>query len=175
MAETGIFKKLSDFFLAPPKIDSDELRELLGEDDSVLLTVQTLSCTYKPRAWVDRNTFFRSILMLTKKRVLLLKNSSKVNVLRDIEFDTITHHKFGSTRSKGLKLEIKTVDAEDSIMFHQQYRNEFEELSEKFEEVMAQAIELSTETGETFFCMHCGAKIPAASVFCSSCGKKVKV
>ena len=175
MAETGIFKKLSDFFLAPPKIDSDELRELLGEDDSVLLTVQTLSCTYKPRAWVDRNTFFRSILMLTKKRVLLLKNSSKVNVLRDIEFDTITHHKFGSTRSKGLKLEIKTVDAEDSIMFHQQYRNEFEELSEKFEEVMAQAIDLSTETGETFFCMHCGAKIPAASVFCSSCGKKVKV
>lgn len=175
MAERGIFKKLSDFFLAPPKIDSDELRELLGEDDSVLLTVQTLSCTYKPRAWVDRNTFFRSILMLTKKRVLLLKNSSKVNVLRDIEFDTITHHKFGSTRSKGLKLEIKTVDAEDSIMFHQQYRNEFEELSEKFEEVMAQAIELSTETGETFFCMHCGAKIPAASVFCSSCGKKVKV
>lgn len=175
MAETGIFKKLSDFFLAPPKIDSDELRELLGEDDSVLLTVQTLSCTYKPRAWVDRNTFFRSILMLTKKRVLLLKNSSKVNVLRDIEFDTITHHKFGSTRSKGLKLEIKTVDAEDSIMFHQQYRNEFEELSEKFEEVMSQAIELSTETGETFFCMHCGAKIPAASVFCSSCGKKVKV
>lgn len=175
MAETGIFKKLSDFFLAPPKIDSDELRELLGEDDSVLLTVQTLSCTYKPRAWVDRNTFFRSILMLTKKRILLLKNSSKVNVLRDIEFDTITHHKFGSTRSKGLKLEIKTVDAEDSIMFHQQYRNEFEELSEKFEEVMAQAIDLSTETGETFFCMHCGAKIPAASVFCSSCGKKVKV
>lgn len=175
MAKTGIFKKLSDFFLAPPKIDSDELRELLGEDDSVLLTVQTLSCTYKPRAWVDRNTFFRSILMLTKKRVLLLKNSSKVNVLRDIEFDTITHHKFGSTRSKGLKLEIKTVDAEDSIMFHQQYRNEFEELSEKFEEVMSQAIELSTGTGETFFCMHCGAKIPAASVFCSSCGKKVKV
>ena len=175
MAERGIFKKLSDFFLAPPKIDSDELRELLGEDDSVLLTVQTLSCTYKPRAWVDRNTFFRSILMLTKKRVLLLKNSSKVNVLRDIEFDTITHHKFGSTRSKGLKLEIKTVDAEDSIMFHQQYRNEFEELSEKFEEVMSQAIELSTGTGETFFCMHCGAKIPAASVFCSSCGKKVKV
>ena len=175
MAETGIFKKLSDFFLAPPKIDSDELEELLGEDDSVLLTVQTLSCTYKPRAWVDRNTFFRSILMLTKKRILLLKNSSKVNVLRDIEFDTITHHKFGSTRSKGLKLEIKTVDAEDSIMFHQQYRNEFEELSGKFEEVMAQAIELSTEAGETFFCMHCGAKIPAASVFCSSCGKKVKV
>lgn len=175
MSERGIFKKLSDFFLAPPRIDSEELRELLGEDDSVLLTVQTLSCTYKPRAWVDRNTFFRSILMLTKKRVLLLKNSSKVNVLRDIEFDTITHHKFGSTRSKGLKLEIKTVDAEDSIMFHQQYRNEFEELSEKFEEVMSQAIELSTETGETFFCMHCGAKIPAASVFCSSCGKKVKV
>lgn len=175
MAERGVFKKLSDFFLAPPKIDSDELRELLGEDDSVLLTVQTLSCTYKPRAWVDRNTFFRSILMLTKKRILLLKNSSKVNVLRDIEFDTITHHKFGSTRSKGLKLEIKTVDAEDSIMFHQQYRNEFEELSEKFEEVVAQAIELSTGTGETFFCMHCGAKIPAASVFCSSCGKKVKV
>ncbi len=175
MSETGIFKKLSDFFLAPPKIDSDELRELLGEDDSVLLTVQTLSCTYKPRAWVDRNTFFRSILMLTEKRILLLKNSSKVNVLRDIEFDTITHHKFGSTRSKGLKLEIKTVDAEDSIMFHQQYRNEFEELSEKFEEVMSQAIELSTGTGETFFCMHCGAKIPAASVFCSSCGKKVKV
>lgn len=175
MSETGIFKKLSDFFLAPPKIDSDELRELLGEDDSVLLTVQTLSCTYKPRAWVDRNTFFRSILMLTEKRILLLKNSSKVNVLRNIEFDTITHHKFGSTRSKGLKLEIKTVDAEDSIMFHQQYRNEFEELSEKFEEVMAQAIELSTGTGETFFCMHCGAKIPAASVFCSSCGKKVKV
>jgi len=175
MSERGVLKKLSDFFLAPPRIDSDELRELLGEDDSVLLTVQTLSCTYKPRAWIDRNTFFRSMLVLTKKRVLILKNSSKVNVLRDIELDTITHHKFGSTRSKGLKLEIKTVDAEDSIMFHQQYRKEFEELSGKFEEVMAQAIELSAGSAETFFCMHCGARIPAASVFCSSCGKKVRV
>lgn len=172
MAERGILKKLSDFFLAPPRIDSDELREMLGEDDSVLLTVQTLSCTYKPRTWIDRNAFFRSILVLTKKRVLILKNSSRVNVLRDIELDTITHHKFGS---KGLKLEIKTVEAEDIIMFHQQYRKEFEELSEKFEEVMTEAISLSTGTGETFFCMHCGARIPAESVFCSSCGKKVKV
>lgn len=175
MSDRGIFKKLSDFFIAPTKIDPDELKELLGEDDPALLTVPTLSCTYKPRAWVDRNTFFRSILMLTKKRVLILKNSSRVNVLRDIELDTIAHHKFGSTRSKGLKLEIKTVDAEDVIMFHQQYRKEFEELSGKFEEAMAQALELSAGGGETFFCMHCGAKIPAASVFCSSCGKKVRV
>ncbi len=175
MSETGIWKRLSDFFLAPPRIDSDELKELLGEDDPVLLTVPALSCTYKPRAWVDRNTFFRSILMLTKKRVLILKNSSKANVLRDIELDTITHHKFGSTKSKGLKLEIKTVDAEDVIMFHQQYRKEFEELSGKFEEVMAQSLEPSAGGGETFFCMHCGVKIPATSVFCSSCGKKVRV
>ena len=175
MSERGVLKKLSDFFLAPTKIDSDELKELLGEDDSVLLTVPTLSSTYKPRAWIDRNTFFRSILMLTKKRILILKDSSKVNVLRDIELNTITHHKFGSTRSKGLKLEIKTVDAEDSIMFHQQYRKEFEELSGKFEETMAQALELSAGGGETLFCMHCGVKIPAASVFCSSCGKKVRV
>ena len=175
MSDRGILKKLSDFFIAPTKIDPDELKELLGEDDPALLTVPTLSCTYKPRAWVDRNTFFRSILMLTKKRVLILKNSSRVNVLRDIELDTIAHHKFGSTRSKGLKLEIKTVDAEDVIMFHQQYRKEFEELSGKFEEAMAQALELSAGGGETFFCMHCGVKIPAASVFCSSCGKKVRV
>ena len=175
MSEKGILKKLSDFFLAPPRIDSDELKELLGEDDPMLLTVPALSCTYKPRAWVDRNTFFRSILMLTKKRVLILKNSSKANVLRDIELDAITHHKFGSTKSKGLKLEIKTVDAEDVIMFHQQYRKEFEELSGKFEEVMTQALELSAGGGETFFCMHCGVKILAASVFCSSCGKKVRV
>ena len=91
MSETGIWKKLSDFFLAPPRIDPDELKELLGEDDPVLLTVPALSCTYKPRAWIDRNTFFRSILMLTKKRVLILKNSSKVNVLRDIEPVSYTH------------------------------------------------------------------------------------
>ena len=175
MSERSIWKKLSDFFLAPPRIDPDELKELLGENDSALLTVPTLSCTYKPRAWIDRNTFFRSILMLTKKRVLILKNSSKINVLRDIELDTITHHKFGSAKSKGLKLEIKTVDAEDSIMFHQQYRKEFEELSGKFEEVMEQALELSAGGRETLFCMHCGVKIPATSVFCSSCGKKVRV
>lgn len=174
MSERSIWKKLSDFFLAPPRIDPNELKELLGEDDSVLLTVPALSCTYKPRAWIDRNTFFRSILMLTKKRVLILKNSSKVNVLRDVELDTITHHKFGSTKSKGLKLEIKTADAEDSIMFHQQYRKEFEELSGKFAEAMAQALELSAGGGETLFCMHCGVKIPAASIYCSSCGKKVR-
>ena len=174
MSERSIWKKLSDFFLAPPKIDPDELKELLGEDDSVLLTVPALSCTYKPRAWIDRNTFLRGILMLTKKRVLILKNSSKVNVFRDIELDSITHHKFGSTKSKGLKLEIKTVDAEDVIMFHQQYRKEFEELSGKFEEAMAQALELSAGDGETLFCMHCGVKIPATSVFCFSCGKKIR-
>ena len=175
MSERGIWKKLSDFFLAPSRIDPEDLKELIGEDGPVLLTVPTLSSTYKPRAWIDRNTFFRGILMLTKKRVLILKNSSKANVLRDIELDTITHHKFGSTRTKGLKLEIKTVDSEDVIRFHPQYRKEFEELSGKFEEVMAQTLELSAPGGETFFCMHCGVKIPVTSAFCSSCGKKVRV
>ena len=46
MSETGIFKKLSDFFIAPTKIDPDELKERLGEDDPALLTVPTLSCTH---------------------------------------------------------------------------------------------------------------------------------
>ena len=175
MADRGILKKISDLFLGSPKIDSEELRELIGENDSVVFTIQTLSCTYKPRAWIDRNAFFRSMLILTEKRVLILKNSSRVNVLRDIELDAITNHKLSSAKSKGLKLEIKTVDAEDIITFHQQYRKEFEEFSEKFKDAMKRFIELSSESGETLFCMHCGTKIPVASVFCSSCGKKVKV
>ena len=126
MSDSSILKKLSGLFLGSPKIDSGELKELIGENDSVVFKIQTLSSTYKPRAWIDRNAFFRSMLILTNKRVLILKNSSAVNVLRDIELNTITHHKLSSTRSKGLKLEIKTFDAEDLITFHQQYRKEFE-------------------------------------------------
>jgi hypothetical protein len=59
MSERGIWKKLSDFFLAPSRIDPEDLKELIGEDGPVLLTVPTLSSTYKPRAWIDRNTFFQ--------------------------------------------------------------------------------------------------------------------
>jgi len=174
MSKKSIGKRLSDYYGTPPGSDLEDLTELIGKDDPVLIKVPTTSCTHKPRAWIDRNAFFRTVLMLTTKRVLILKNSSRVNVLRDIELDTITNHKFASTKNKGLKLEIKTVDAEDVIMFHQQYRKEFEELSRKFEEVMKTTLELSMEGRETFFCMYCGEKIPAASVFCSSCGKKVR-
>ncbi len=175
MPKTGILKRLSDFFLAHQGVDQQELKGLLYENETVVLTVPTVSCTYKPRAWMDRNSFFRATLMLTTKRVLIFKSGKKANVVRDIGLDTITRHKFSSVRSKGLKLEIKTVDADDVITFHRQYLKEFENLSEKFESIIAQSIELSAREGKTFFCMHCGDKIPTASVFCFSCGKKVKI
>ena len=175
MAETGIRKRLFDFFVSPPAVDSGDLEDLLGEDDSVLLEIPTLSSTYKPRTWIDRNTFFRSVFMLTRKRVLILKSGSRLNVLRDIELDAVVRHKFGSPKGKGLRLEIKTVDAEDVIVFHRQYEKQFEELVEKFPEALSLSLESQSGSGETLFCMHCGAKIPPQSVFCSSCGKKVKV
>ena len=176
MSESGIWKKISDFLFGASRIDSESLGDLLEEDDSVVLAVQTLSCRYKPRAWIDRNAFFRSTLILTQKRVLLLKSGSKTNLLRDIALDTITRHKFSSAKTKeGLRFEIRTIDSEDIITFHRQYTKEYEELRGKFEETLARASELSAAKGETFFCMHCGAKIPTVSVFCSSCGKKVKV
>lgn len=175
MAETGIWKRLSDFFVSSPAVDAADLEELLGEDDSVVLEIPALSSTYKPRTWIDRNTFFRSVFMLTRKRVLILKSGSGLNVLRDIELDAVVRHRFGSARGKGLRLEIKTVDAEDAIVFHRQYEKRFEELVEKFPEALSRNLESQARSGETFFCMHCGAKIPPQSVFCSSCGKKVKV
>ncbi len=175
MAETGIWKRLSDFFVSSPAVDSGDLEELLGEDDSVLLEIPTLSSTYKPRTWIDRNTFFRSVFMLTRKRVLILKSGSSLNVLRDIELDAVVRHRFGSARGKGLRLEIKTVDAEDAVVFHRQYEKRFEELVEKFPEAISRSLESQTGSGETLFCMYCGARIPPQSVFCSSCGKKVKV
>ncbi len=175
MPETGILKRLSDFFLAHQSIDRQELKELFYENETVVLTVPTLSCTYKPRAWVDRNSFFRATLMLTTRRILIFKSGKKANAVREIELDTITRHSFGSARSKGLKLEIKTVDADDVITVHRQYLKEFEELSEKFEDTIAQSIEFSARQGTAFFCMHCGDRIPSTSVFCSSCGKKVKI
>ena len=84
-------------------------------------------------------------------------------------------HRFGSAKGKGLRLEIKTVDAEDIIVFHRQYENRFEELSEKFPEALSRSLESRSESGEALFCMHCGARFSPQGVFCSSCGKKVKV
>lgn len=175
MAETSIWRKVADFLVSPPSVNPGEMKELIGEDDSVVLSVPTVSSSYKPRAWIDRNTFFRSLLILTEKRLLILKSGSKANVLRDIELDSITRHRFGSAKKKGLSLEIKTVEAEDVIRFHRQYEKEFGELAEKFPKVLGKRLESSVAGGETVFCMHCGTKIPALSVFCSSCGKRIRV
>ena len=175
MAETGIWKRLFDFFVSPPGVESRDLEELLGKDDSVLLEIPTLSSTYKPRSWIDRNTFFRSVFMLTEKRVLILKSGSRANVLRDIELDAVVRHSFGSAKGKGMRLEIKTVDAEDIIVFHRQYENKFGELAEKFPEALSRSLESRPESGEARFCMHCGARFSPQGAFCSSCGKKVKV
>lgn len=175
MAEASIWKRIADFFISPPSVDPVEMKEVIGEDDSVVLSVPTVNSTYKPRAWIDRNTFFRSLLILTEKRLLILKSGSAANVLRDIELDTITHHRFGSAKKKGLSLEIKTVEAEDVIRFHRQYEKEFEKLAEKFPEVLGKKLESSAAGGETVFCMYCGMKIPAQSVFCSFCGKRIRI
>ncbi len=156
----------------PESLKEDILSDLEG-DDSLLICIESLSSTYMPKNWFDRNTFFNTYFIVTRKRVVIAKSSSELKIFRDIDLDQIQKYKFSKAKRGHNILALDCFDSKDKIVIHKTLTDEVEELKKIFEE---QYKEIGGTSEKDFiFCMHCGVKIPLASKFCSSCGKKVKV
>lgn len=156
----------------PESLKKDVLDDI-GSDDSLLICIESLSSTYRPKNWFDRNTFFNTYLIVTKKRVIVAKNSSELKIFRDIDLDQIRKHKFSRAKRGHNIIELDCFDSKDKIVIHKTLSEEVNELKKIFEHQLNE-IESNLEK-DFIFCIHCGFKIPTASKFCSSCGKKVKV
>ncbi|MGH7885764.1 MAG: zinc ribbon domain-containing protein [Thermodesulfobacteriota bacterium] len=156
----------------PPSLKEDILNDI-EKDDSLLSAVESLSSTYKPKNWFDRNTFFNTYLILTKKRVIVAKNSSELRIFRDIDLDQIQKYKFSSVKKGHNILEIESFDSIDKIVIDKNLIDEFEYLKNLFEQQFKRTNIILEKV--FIFCMHCGTKIASVSKFCSSCGKKVNI
>ena len=182
MSDKGFLKSIITFLnldgekkeksYIPDSLKKDILNDLSDGED-LLICIESLSSTYRPKNWFDRNTFFSTFLIVTNKRLIIAKSSSELKIFRDIDLDQIRKYKFNRAKRGHNVIEIECFDSSDKIVVHKTLSDEVQELKEIFDK---QFKEIESSLKKNFeFCMHCGAKIPLASKFCSTCGKKVKV
>lgn len=156
-----------------PESLKEEILNELEDGETLLKCVQSLSSTYKPKNWLDRNTFFNTFLIFTSKRLIVARNSRELKIFRDIDINQIQKYKFNIAKRGHNIIEIQSFDSRDKIVIHKTLTDEVEELKQLFTQQIDK-IEKGLETN-FIYCKHCGIKIPFDSTFCSSCGKKVKV
>ena len=152
----------------PERLIRDINNNLL-EKESLEFCIRALSARYIAARLVDSNTFFNPFVMLTTSRLLIAKNSSSLNIFRDINLGSILDARFQITGGSS-SLAIKQYNATDNIIFPNNCTEQVEQFRESFENVMNNISHLSAEI---IFCRYCGEKIPSDSNFCQDCGNKL--
>lgn len=158
----------SDPFSVPDRLKQD-IDLNLGQDESFLISVKCLSAKYKAPRLIDSNTFFNPYFILTSKRVIIAKNSSTLNIFREIELRNIMDHSFDIGRDRS-GITLKLYNSSDVITFHRSSQESTQMIRERFEK----AVDTVTGSAEKkVYCRFCGEKIPSDSNFCQDCGSRL--
>lgn len=172
----SLFDRLKNIFRTPTEEDLlrfpekllSDIKGILDEDESLVFSIKALSAKYKAPRLLDSNTFFNPFFILTTRRVIIARNSSRLNIFREIELRNILDHKIESSgNSPGLTL--KHYNASDIITFHPSSPEQSEQLDGFLSELLEKR---HSAAGKTIFCRYCGEKIPADSNFCPECGSR---
>lgn len=182
MSDKSLLQKVVSYFnldgskketsYIPPKLREDLLNDL-EDGESLLKCVQSLSSTYKPKSWLDRNTFFNTFFILTSRRLIIARNSRELKIFRDINLDQIQKYRIETGKKGHNIIEIQSFDSQDTVVIHRTLTEEVEEVKKLIPRQIEQ--QEKSHGNKQVYCMHCGVKISESSRFCSSCGKKVKV
>jgi len=162
------FSSGQDLLSIPEELSRD-IRNNLQDNELLEFSMRALSARYKAARLIDSNTFFNPFLILTTSRLLIAKNSSNLNIFRDINLISIIDTRFEISDNSS-SLNLKQYNSSDIIYFPRNCREQVELFRKSFERVMNDISHLSKEV---IFCRYCGEKIPSDSNFCQDCGNKL--
>lgn len=156
-----------ELLLLPESLKID-INETLENEESLVFSIRALSAKYKAPRLIDSNTFFNPYFILTNSRIIIARNSSRLNVFREIELRNIIDHKF-EISSRISSLSMKLYNSRDIVTFHSNTSEQTESLKNHFDELVGA---LSASEEKKLYCRFCGEKIPADSNFCPDCGSR---
>lgn len=164
-----LYTPVGDELLNIPESLLNEIAEKLRKDEELLLSIKALSASYRAPSIIDSNTFFNPYIFLTNLRILIAKNSSRLNIFREIRLQSIADHSFDTGSDKS-RFTIQHPDSSDIITFPDNSAEQLKRLSESFEAALGNLLKSDTQT---IFCRHCGKRIPQESRFCQICGNRL--
>ena len=149
----------------PENIRKD-LSVSLKEDEDILISMKTERAIYKAGQSRDSNTYYKTIAVLTSKRLILARQSSRLKIFRDFQLSEVSGLLYEEVNGK------PTIHADllSSKYILSMPPGSFDEAKEFFDAFNST---IGPEKSEDFLCTSCGKKIRKDSVYCSHCGKKI--
>ena len=146
-----------------------DLKENLQTGEEILSTLRVYKANYKAQRVFDSNSFFNAFMILTNQRVIIARNSKRLQKFRDIPLNIIQHQTFETSRDVPV-LTIHMLNERDILEFPRRSKDEVEPVIN----ILIDLLESSTkESSENIYCRFCGFSIPQDSNFCENCGKKL--
>jgi len=155
-----------DLLSLPEKIRND-LSLSLKENEEIVVTIKTNRAIYRAGTSKDSNTFYNTLVIVTSSRIILVKDSSGLNIFREFQLNQVNSLLYEDVTKKPT-IHIDTVDSKYVLSMPPGSITEAKIFFEKFNAI------LKTRKLEDNYCRHCGNKIHTDSVYCSHCGKNIK-
>ena len=155
-----------DLFVLPEQIKKDLLWNLKGSGEKLILSLKTHRAIHKAPETRNSNTFYNAYAIITSRRLILAKDSSKLNTFREIPLASVENYRYEEENKKP-HLKIDSRRSKFILTFPHNSFSEAESFFGTFRRV------LDDSKLEELFCSKCEKKIPVDSVYCSHCGEKV--
>ena len=173
---TDLFKSNPDEFLTSlPKSVETGLPNYLSSDEKLIRVLRTNRAIYHAPRWIESNTFYRSWMIVTSERVIVIKNDKSFSPFRDIPLPSILRALFEIDHDTPT-LTLELSDRSDVLEFG----HECVEILKELKTTLGTAIEnaspasrTSTTGCEIKFCGNCGVELNQPKNFCLNCGEKL--
>lgn len=174
---SSLSTKILNFFKEPtseeliriPQSLKHDIENILQENEELVHIIRTYKSRYKAQRLLDGNSFYNAIMILTTKRVIIARNSSRLIKFRDIPLNLINNYTYESTDGVPV-ITLNVSDGKDILTFA---KNAFELTNDVSDSLKKLMKDKSINTLETVYCRFCGKQIPTDSKFCMNCGEKL--
>jgi hypothetical protein len=151
------------------------MEEYIDEDEKPLFKLRSFRALYSTPTWIESNQFFSAWVIVTSKRLMILKNSSSFKLFRDIPLGSIEELNYEFEPRK-YKITIKSPHKTDILEFTGESINFCPELRRILETVCTPSRltgKVRTPSLGISHCYFCGFRLPNPANFCPECGKKL--
>ena len=156
-----------ELFVLPQQIKKDLLWNLKGSNEKIVLSLKTHRAIHKAPTTRDSNTFYKAYAIITTRRLIIAKDSSKLNTFREIQLASVDSYRFEEENKKP-NLNIESHQSRFILTFPPDSFTEAETFFKTFRQVQ------DNSKLQDSYCSKCGKKIPVDSVYCSHCGDKIE-
>ena len=155
-----------DLFILPEKIKKDLLWNLKDSEEKLVVSLKTRRAIHRAPSIINSNTFYNAYAIITSKRLILARDSSKLKTFREILMSSVDSYLYEEENDTP-SLNIESGHSKFILAFSPHSFTEAKTFLSVFRRV------LDESKPADLFCSKCGKKTPVDSVYCSHCGEKI--